>query len=164
MLTKTLSLLVIIGVVLAVGFTKADAAILGNLQGVNAERVKMETTVVQNSYPVGSEDYRTWTLVLAAPGGGQIVAQEQGYNPETLVSAYYLAEAARKAGQDVIVTGEMKTLPNGETILAVHSIQYGECKIKTNEGPFLQYHGDDVYPGSPIFYGGQTFYPGQMPY
>jgi len=144
--------------------TAADlATIMQNPQQFEGKKVSITAPIMVNMVPEGGE-YRTWTFVLDACRAGKgLKVAESGFNPETIEEAYRLVEEARLRGDQLTVTGKLEKGDLGMQ-LALDSVTYGDVRVKTDEGPFVEdYYGDDVYPGTPRFYAGSAYYGTDFP-
>lgn len=126
------------------------------------QKIELTSLVAENPAPTGHE-YKAWNFVLGEAVGNQLAVSEEGFNPATIMKAHALVEKARKAGEKVTVTGQLKVTRDGPE-LSLESVTYEDSRVNTDEGPFVPTTYGDCYPGSPLFYDGYTYYPGDFPY
>ncbi|GAB4335306.1 MAG: hypothetical protein Kow0099_07660 [Candidatus Abyssubacteria bacterium] len=125
------------------------------------KEVEITAHVSENQAPTGRE-YKRWSF-LVENGESSLEVYENGFNPATIVDGYRLVEEARLTGDPVTVTGRLR-VDKQPMSLQLDSVRYGETRVDTDAGPFVQTYFADCYPGTPLFYDGYMYYPGEFPY
>ncbi len=140
------------------------ASVTQNPGQFDGKKIEITAPVEENTYPRGDE-YKKWQFVLGSDKAG-IVVYEMGFNPATIVKAYYLVEEARKAGENVTVVGKFHAKPYERSEhgvkMQVDSVRFGDKVIHTDQGEFVPYYYGGRYPGSPVYYDGHIYYPLQQ--
>lgn len=123
-------------------------------------RIEITAPVVENPPPQG-DAYRTWTFIVGSSGTYRIVVSEQGFNPSTIEKAYRLVEEARRAGDEVTLTGRLRVGPYREIESGIEveldSVRYRGTEIRTDKGPFVRhyrYYYPYYYDGPPMWHYG----------
>lgn len=136
-------------------------SIMENPDQFRNRRIEITGPVLENSPPQGDE-YRTWSFVIGSARAYKVTASEEGFNPSTIEKAYRLVEEARKARDEVTVTGTLRVGPYGEIEsgmeIDLDSVRYRDTEINTDRGPYVRYYYPYYYP-DPFFYPYGRYYP-----
>ena len=160
------TLMTLLAAVALIGWTSAATAtdlttVLEHPDRFLGQRIAITAPVVENSAPTGAE-FKRWSFT-AGSSDHKLSVSEAGFNPATIMDAHGLVEQARRAGDEITVAGTLKTAES-ELIMKMDSVLYGDTRINTDEGPFVDEFYGDCYPGTPLFYDGHLYYPGEFPY
>jgi hypothetical protein len=131
------------------------SSIVENPDEFRNKRIEITGVVLDNPAPQGDE-YRTWTFVIGSRRTYRVAASEEGFNPSTIEKAYRLVEEARRAGDEITVTGMLRVGPYREIEsgmeVELDSVRYRDTEINTDRGPYVRYYYPYYYHPDPFFY------------